>query len=169
VVGSESSFPDRLASNGERRGRVQLDATTILLILASVFLIARSLSYYARLLRGFLRQRRGHTVHGETRLEGAARVDGEGNIVLEPVAPTLTLSVPGLSTELLLEMLRAPPVSPRRLLTTAVPVLVTLLLLAGGLWVILNRAYDQTAVTTAEFALAWLVGYWTPRSRLHWL
>ena len=148
---------------------MQLDTTTILLILASVFLIARSLSSYVRLLRSFLRQRRGETVHGEARLEGSARVDVEGNIVLEPEARTLTLSVPGLSTELLLEMLGAPPVSPRRLLTTAVPVLVTLLLLAAALWVIRNRGYDPTAVTSAEFALAWLVGYWTPRSRMHWL
>ena len=145
------------------------DATSILLFFASVFLIARSLASYARLVRRFLRQRRGETVRGETRLEGGARVTAEGNIVLEPEAPTLTLSVPGLSPELLLEIMGASAVSPRRLLTTAVPVLVTLLLLATTLWVIVNRSDDPTAATIAQFALAWLVGYWTPRSRMHWL
>ncbi len=150
-------------SRGDEEEYVALDTTYVVLALASLFLVLRSVYAYTRLFRGYLRQRSGETVRGAARLEGGATVDAQGNIVLKPDPPTLTLSVPGLSTELLLELLGAPPVSPRRLLTGAVPVLATLVLMGGALWVILVRSADLTAVTIAQLGLAWLVGYWTPR------
>jgi hypothetical protein len=141
---------------------VSIDTTYVLLGLACLFLVARSVFSYFGLFRGYLRQRRGESVRGEAHVAGRATVDTQGNIVLKPDPVTLTLSVPGLSTELLLELLDAPPVSLGRLASAAFPMFATLALMGAALWVILTRSYDYTAVTAAELALAWLVGFWTP-------
>ncbi len=109
-----------------------IDTTYVLLGLASLFLVTRSVSSYFGLFRSYLRQSRGESVRGEAHVAGRATVDTQGNIVLRPDPVTLTLSVPGLSTELLLELLEAPPVSLGRLATAAFPMLATLALMGAA-------------------------------------